>query len=156
VLLSSDDVLSKEMSRKAVVVLSDGVDSGSKTSLDRAVQSAQKTDTLVYSIRYFDRGAYKAIGGFGRGRGTPSGDLPDGKAALEKLARQTGGSYFEVSDNFSNDDIYRRIEQELRNQYSLGYTSDRTADGAEYRKIQVTVNREGATVHARDGYYARS
>jgi VWFA-related protein len=84
--------------------------------------------------------------------GPPRG-LPDGKKTLQRLAQETGGGFFEVSDKQPIDTVFQRIEEELRNQYSLGYTSDRPEAGRGYRKIRVTAKPKGLVVQARDGYY---
>jgi hypothetical protein len=53
----------------------------------------------------------------------------------------------------SVEQIYSQIEEELRNQYSLGYSSDRPAGDTNFRKIELTVNKKGLVVQSRDGYY---
>lgn len=67
VFLASDELMSKQQGRKAVIVLSDGVDHGSKTSIERAIESAQRADTVVYAI-YF-QGEENFGGGYGGGQG---------------------------------------------------------------------------------------
>jgi VWFA-related protein len=66
VLLASDELMKKQQGRKAVIVLSDGVDTGSKVSLARSIESAQRADTLVYAILFADEEAY-GRGGMGGG-----------------------------------------------------------------------------------------
>ena len=177
VLLASDEIMRKEQGRKALILLTDGVDNGSKVPLSSAVESAQRADTLVYSIRFFDPNAYGNQGGgfggpgMGRGRhggygspfpGGPGGGprpggpnrTADGKKVLERISEETGGGYAEVSGSDTLDKIYGRIEDELRSQYSLGYTSDQPGSG--YRAIKVTTKIKNLTVQARQGYYARS
>jgi VWFA-related protein len=161
VFLASNDVLQKQSGRKAVIVLSDGVDNASKTSLTEAVESAQRADTLVYSILFADE-QQQGMGGFGMGGGgrrgrsrMPQESRPDGKKVLERISKETGGAFFEVSKKHPLDEIYKRIEEELRSQYSLGYTPERASGGGGYRKIRVTAKQKGLTVQARDGYYAR-
>ena len=58
-------------------------------------------------------------------RGISPAILPDGKKVLERISKETGGRFFEVSKKQSIDQIYASIEEELRNQYSLGYTPDK-------------------------------
>jgi len=169
VFLAGDEVLRKQKGRKAVIVLSDGVDNASKTSLTGAIEAAQRSDTIVYSILFADEQGYGGGGagippifggdpGMGRrgggGRRMPQQERPDGKKILERISKETGGSLFEVSKKHPLEDIYGRIEEELRSQYNLGYTSDRTDSTTGYRKIQVTARQKGLTVQARDGYYA--
>ena len=66
VYLASDELMQKQQGRKAVVVLSDGVDTGSKESLEEAIESAQRANTVVYSMLFKDDDAYGNGGGFGR------------------------------------------------------------------------------------------
>jgi VWFA-related protein len=164
--LASNELMLKQKGRKAEIVLSDGKDNGSKESMGQAVEAAQRADSLVYSILFTDEDDYPlaspGYGGFGRRRGGLGGPTrypqypqADGKKTLQQLSAQTGGSFFAASKKETIDKIYQRIQDELRNQYSLGYTSDQT-DGSGYRKISLTVDRKGLTVQARDGYYADS
>jgi VWFA-related protein len=171
VLLASNEIMRKEPGRKAVILLSDGVDNGSRTSLESGIESAQRADTLFYSIRFYDPNAYgnqnpfgggpfgggpyggRRRGGGYPGGGYPSANRPDGKKVLERISEETGGAYNEVSDKEPLNKIYARIEDELRSQYSLGYTSDRPGSG--YRAIKVGTKLKNLTVQARQGYYAR-
>lgn len=167
IFLAADELLRKQQGRKAVVLLSDGVDNGSKESIGGAIESAQRADMLVYSIRFADSEGNRSpvgFGGPGMGRGGRRGgagrfpqpsaggrNSVDGKKILERISQETGGGYFEVSSKMPLDKIYDQIEEELRNQYSLGYTPDQTSGG--YHKIVVSVKRKNLTVRARDGYY---
>jgi VWFA-related protein len=166
VYLASDDLMKKQQGRKALVVLSDGVDRGSKESLETAVSTAQRADTVVYSILYKDdqgygwhRGGFGMGGPMGGGIGRhgrfPAQPRPDGKKILERISNETGGRLFEVSKKQSVEQIYSLIEEELRNQYSLGYTPERGgAPEGGYHKIQLTTKQKGLIVQSREGYYA--
>ena len=158
VYLASNELMAKQHGRKALIVLTDGVDRGSKESLERAVESAQRADTIVYSIYFEGEEGYPqggTSGGWGGRRGGryPQQERPDGKKVLDRISRETGGRMFEVKKKHPVDEIYSEIERELRNQYSLGYTPDRENLGAGYHKIQLTTNQKGLTVQAREGYY---
>jgi VWFA-related protein len=171
VLLGSDELMKKQQGRKAMILLSDGVDNGSKVSLTSAIEAAQRSDTLVYSIRFADTegsgnggfggpnigfggGGMGRHGGMGRGGNRmPPQDRVDGKKILEQISRETGGAYFEVSNKMPLDKIYDRIEEDLRNQYNLGYTSDQTNAG--FRKIRVTTTVKNTVLQTRDGYFAK-
>lgn len=174
VYLAADELMEKQPGRKALIVLSDGVDTGSKESLDIAIESAQRANTIVYSILFKDDDAYGNGGGFGRtgisipgmggpgmGRGGPGRggrrypeEHADGRKILERISKETGGRLFEVSKKEPVEQIYSQIEEELRNQYNLGYTPDRTdAAASGYHKIEVAVKKKDLVVQARDGYY---
>jgi VWFA-related protein len=162
VFLASDELMQKQQGRKAIIVLTDGVDHGSMMSLDRAIESALRADTMVYTV-YFpgqEGGGGGIFGPWGGGRsggGWPGGgdSSEDGKRVLQRLSRETGGRMFEVSRRQSIGQIYAQIEDELRSQYNLGYTPDRAADGgSEYHRIHVTTTRKDLKVQARESYYA--
>jgi VWFA-related protein len=166
VYLAGDDdtLMKKQKGRKALILLSDGVDTGSKETLGSAIESAQRADTLVYSILFEDPNGYgNNMGGFGGprmgrrgGMGRtpyPTMNRPDGKKILEQISRETGGRFFEVSRKWTLDKIFEAIEEDLRNQYSLGYTSDQQATDRGYRRIHLTTKKKGAVVQTREGYY---
>jgi VWFA-related protein len=140
VLLASDELMKKETGRKALVILTDGVDTASMVSLDEGVEAAQRADTLVYSVLFEDPDAY---GGFRNGRGP-----------LEQISSQTGGRLLAVSRKRTIHQVYESIEEELRSMYSIGYTPDRAEATDTYRKIRLTTKVKGLIVLTRDGYYA--
>jgi VWFA-related protein len=162
VYLASDEMMSKQRGRKALIILTDGVDHGSKESLTTAIATAQRADTVVYAILFKDDEGYGGShGGFStgpyggggrRGGGRPQEERPDGKKLLQEICKQTGGQMFEASKKETVEKIYAEIEEELRNQYSLGYTPDKDT-GEGYHKIQLTTNNRDLTVQTRDGYY---
>jgi VWFA-related protein len=152
VLLASDEIMRKLSGRKALILLTDGVDNGSKVGLMRAIESAQRADALLYSILFSDR---EMPGGRGRNHQGGYYSPVDGKKVLQRLSRETGGSFFEVSDNRPISAIYTELEEELRNQYSVGYTPDQTITGPGYRKIHLSAKQPGLVVETRDGYYSR-
>ncbi len=134
--------------RKALIVLSDGYDTSSSASLGAAVETAQRADALVYSIRFLDRDIFAFQVPASQG-GSP---VPrEGRKALERIAKETGGTYFDLTRAETLEKIYGRIEDELRNQYSLGFSPASNRPG--YRKLRVSVKRKGVTVQARDGYF---
>jgi VWFA-related protein len=162
ILLASDDLMKKQQGRKALILLTDGVDNGSRVSLSRAIEAAQRADTLVYSILFAGEEGNQQPFGMGRGMGRRGGmgryppqqsQRPDGKKVLQRISLETGGGFFEVSKKDSIDQIYDRIQEELRNQYSIGYTSDNEAGGTGFRRIAVTVKQKGMIVQTREGYY---
>jgi len=171
--LASNELMKKQQGRKALVILTDGVDHGSKESLNTAIESAQRADTVVYSILFADEegyghgggyggGGHGGYGGGGMGHGGggggghryPQEDRPDGKKILTRISKETGGQLFQVTKKLSIEQIYAEIEEELRNQYSLGYTPDHASAEATYHMIHLTTNQKDLTVQARDGYYS--
>jgi VWFA-related protein len=167
--LASNELMKKQQGRKALIILTDGVDHGSKESLNTAIASAQRADTAVYSVLFADEDAYSSYGrggygghggypGGGMGRGGPGRypqrERPDGKKVLERISKETGGQFFEVKKKLSIEQIYAQIEEELRNQYSAAYTPDRPNADSTYHLIHVTVNQKDLIVQAREGYYA--
>jgi VWFA-related protein len=162
--LASDELMSKQQGRKALIILSDGVDRGSKETLNEAIESAQRADTVIYSILFKDEEGYGGYpggmmgprgpygGGHHGGGRFPQEERPDGKKILEQISKATGGQLYQVSKKETVDKIYAEIEEELRNQYSIGYTPDKDT-GPGYHKIQLTTKNKDLVVQARDGYY---
>ena len=159
VFLAGDELMAKQAGRKAVILFSDGDDNGSRTTLTGSIEAAQRADTLVYSVRFADSefpGGFGPGGGRGRRGGfpgqSPNATRQSGKEVLRRISAETGGAYFEAGGGTPLEKIYTRIQDELRNQYSLGYTSDQR--GAGYRRISARAKVTGLTVQAREGYYA--
>ncbi len=142
VVKASNDILKSQRNRKAMIILSDGVDFGSQATLTDAVEAAQRADALVYSILFSDEGYY--FGG------------SDGRGVLQKLSKDTGASFFEVSKKQGIDPIYGAIENELRNQYSIGFVSDRPNEISEFRALKITTRQKGLIVQARERYWAKA
>lgn len=193
VYLASNELMAKQQGRKALFVLTDGVDRGSKKTLEDAVEAAQRADTSVYSILFVGEeheeshqhhggvggghGGWGGMGGGwpgggGGGTGWPGGggggpgggggggghrypeeSHADGKKVMDRMSTETGGRLFEVAKKLPVDQIYAAIEEELRNQYSLGYSPSPADTGAGYHKIHLTTTKKDLTVQARDGYY---
>jgi VWFA-related protein len=160
IFLASDELMSKQQGRKALIILSDGVDHGSKETMAEAIATAQRADTIIYSILFADeeensRPVGFGMGGHGGGHGgrfPPQEQRPDGKKILEQISRETGGRTFKVSKKETVDAIYAQIVEELRNQYSLAYTPDK-GNTAGYHKIHLVAKPKDLVVQARDGYY---
>jgi VWFA-related protein len=165
--LASDELMKKEQGRKALIILSDGVDHGSRETLVSAIEASQKADTIVYSILFKDDEGYGGgrpgfgmggpmgggpMGGGRRGGGQRMPERVDGKKILEQISRETGGRLFEVSKKEPIDKIYAQIEEELRNQYSIGYPVAKDATPG-YHKLSLTAKKKDLIVQARDGYY---
>lgn len=147
VYLASNDLLKNEAGRKVIILLSDGIDDGSRVSLKTALDAAHRAEVIIYSIA-FD-GVYRE---FYKCRESEF----VGHSALESLSDETGGRVLRVRHDREAARAFQEIAEELRTQYSLGYTpSNRQHDGS-YRKIRVQVRGGGYKVQARRGYYAPS
>jgi VWFA-related protein len=158
--LAAEELMSKQQGRKVLIILTDGVDRGSKETLTTAIATAQRADTLLYTILFKDDERYGNSSGpmmgprGGRGRGRfPQEDRPDGKKVLKQISKETGGQYFEVSKRETVEKIYSEIEEDLRNEYSLGYTPEKTV-APGFHQLRVRTKQMDLVVEARDGYYA--
>lgn len=141
--------LRSQPGRKAMLLLTDGLDTGSDHEVTEAIAACKQAEAIVYSI---------------------SSDDPDWKASetrselyarwadrrradLRRIARDTGGLGFDASkDELSA--IFDRIEADLRKQYVIGYTPSTANGRRSYHKLKVKVTRPGLTVRAREGYYS--
>ncbi len=142
ILQASDTILKTQANRKAMIVLSDGVDFGSTATLSDAIEAAQRADALIYSILFSD----ESFPSFG----------PDGKGVLMRLSKDTGASFFEVSKKQGIEQIYQAIEQELRSQYNLGFISDQPNEISEFRALKISTKQKGLIVQARERYWAKA
>ena len=152
VFLGADEIMRKQTGRKALILLSDGEDNGSRVTLEGAIEAAQRADTIVYTILFsngdFDMRPIRAAarrGGF---------ELPDGKKVMRELAENTGARFFEVNRKLSFQKVFAIIEEDLRNQYSLGYSPDPPGTSGTYRRIKLKGKQKGLVIQTRDGYYA--
>lgn len=145
IIQASRNVMKNQNNRKALIVLSDGVDTGSEATMMDAIEAAQRADTLVYSILFSDAGAYGVLGFAG----------PDGRGVLSRISRETGGGFFEVSKKQSIEQIFNLIQDEMRSQYSLGFVSDQPVRVSEFRKLQLGVKPKNLVVQTRDRYWAQ-
>ncbi len=152
IFLGGDDMLQKQAGRKAMVVISDGVDLGSKISLEKAVEAAHRAGAVVYSIYFADEDLQASVSGRVGRRGGMGGRV-DGAKILQELSEQTGGHLYKLTKELTLDDVFDQIEQELRSQYNIGYTPDLTDSSGAFRKIELKTKRDELKVFARSGYY---
>jgi len=143
VYLSAHDMLAKEVGRKAMILLTDGEDEGSRLKLRDAIEAAQKADSIVYVLLCADRGFYGSMSiGYG------------GEGEMKKLTEQTGGRVINVGNKFDKlREAFDQIAAELRSQYNIGYTPTNTKLDGGYRKLEIK-NKQGYKIQARAGYYA--
>jgi VWFA-related protein len=134
VYLAADEVLSRQVGRKAMIVLTDGEDVGSKLRLKDAIESAQRADTVAYVLLITD----------------PM--YPSNHSDMSNLAEQTGGRLITVSRPDKLDKAFAEIAAELRSQYLLGFSSNNPVNDGKFRRLEVK-SRDGYKVQARRGYY---
>jgi VWFA-related protein len=147
VCLASDEKLKSEVGRKALVLITDGEDQGSYYNKDRAIESAQRANAMVYSIYYVDTWFYRQYGMMGLGHG-------GGESDLRKMSDQTGGHVFTVDKHHTLEDVFKEIQDEMRNQYSIGYRPSNAVRDGKFRKIDIKARDKDLVVQARKGYYA--
>jgi VWFA-related protein len=144
VYLAANDKLRSEVGRKVIVVITDGVDQGSRLTRNQAIEAAQKADAVIYSIDYADPGAY---GPFGFGGG-------GGESELRKMSDETGGHVYKVDRKHTLDEVFRELQDEMRSQYSIGYTPINDVKDGSYRHLDIRLAGKDLKAQARKGYYA--
>jgi VWFA-related protein len=140
--LAATEKLKNETGRKALILITDGVDQGSHYSREEAINAAHRADAIIYSIEYYDPGAYAFLGGGGGG------------ATLKRLAQETGGRAFKVDRKNTLEAIFKQIDEELRSQYSLAYSPTNAARDGSFRHIEVRTRHKDYKVQVRRGYFA--
>ena len=143
VYLAAHDQLQGQTGRKVLVLITDGVDQGSRYKIQDALRAAQRADTIIYSIEYYDAAAY----GYGIGAG-------GGGSVLKRLADETGGRVFHVSRRHPLTEAFEEVQQEMRYQYAIGYLPTNGVRDGSFRKIDIKTRDKDLKVQARKGYYA--
>jgi VWFA-related protein len=144
VYLAASEKLKGEVGRKVLVLITDGVDQGSRMTRNQAVEAAQKADAVIYSIDYSDPSAY---GPFGFGGG-------GGEGELRRMSDETGGRVFKVDRKHNLDEVFMEIQEEMRSQYAIGYTPINDVKDGSYRRLEVRLSNKDLKAQARKGYYA--
>jgi VWFA-related protein len=146
VYLASNEKLNQETGRKAMIILTDGDDQGSRIKINDAIAAAQKSNVIIYVILIADTGFY---GNFGMGY--------YGYSAAKKMAEETGGRVINVGNNGKKlEAAFQQIEDELRTQYVATYTPSNTKLDGSFRHLAVECRGDGMKVQVRKGYYAPS
>jgi VWFA-related protein len=135
VYLGSNDILSAQVGRMAMVILTDGVDEGSQMRLRDALEAAQKADVICYVLLMFDP--------------RYGSDMSD----MSHLTEQTGGRAISVGNPDKLGKAFAQISEELRTQYSMAYTPTNDKHDGSFRHIEVK-SKDGYKIQARKGYYA--
>ena len=140
--LASKEKLNQESGRKAMIILTDGEDQGSRTKISEAVAAAQRSNALIYVILIADTGFY---GGWGY----------SGYSAASKLAQETGGRVINVGNNGKKlEQAFAQIEDELRTQYAGTYTPTNNKMDGSFRHLSMQCRGDGLKIQTRRGYFA--
>ena len=141
--LAAEQKLNQETGRKAMIILTDGDDQGSRAKIADAIASAQKNNVIIYVILIADVASYW---NYGMGY--------YGYSAAKRVAEETGGRVINVGNNGKKlEDAFQQIEEELRTQYVASYTPTNTKLDSTFRRIAVQCG-DGTKVQVRKGYYA--
>ena len=142
VYLASNEKLNQESGRKAMILLTDGEDQGSRNKIGEAISAAQKSNAIVYVILIADRGFYGGFGYFGF-------------SAMKKMTEETGGRLIDVGNNGKKlEAAFQQIEDELRTQYVASYTPSNAKLDGGFRHLTVECRGDGLKVQVRKGYFA--
>jgi len=147
--ITADEVLSRDevrrnsgdeqVTRRAIILLTDGVDNASSRKLDEAIDRAWRAGVIIYSIGIGDRFRFEGVR----------------EDILRRLGEETGGrAYFpRGADDLQQD--FRQIEAEMRSQYLVAYSPSNGVHDGRFRRVEVRVNaRPEARIIHRRGYYA--
>ena len=142
IFLAAEDKLKGEVGRKVIVLITDGMDQGSRKTLPQAIAAAHRADAIIYSVYYVDPTVYH----FHMYGVTDS--------YLKKISEETGGRLFRVDRKLTLDQIFRQIEEEMRTQFALSYSSSNPARDGGFRKLEIRPRNKELRIQARKGYYA--
>ncbi len=130
-----------EIRRQVIVVLSDGEDTSSLVTFDDLLDSAKRSQTVIYAV--------------GLGLEEPSlTRRSDGEFGLRQLAQETGGRLFLPKRPTDLADVYTQIANELTSQYVIGYLSNNASPGDGWRRVAVRVRQPNLQARTRAGYFA--
>jgi VWFA-related protein len=122
--------------KRALVLISDGDDQGSRYSFEEALDYARRTGVAIYAIGLGSAGTDAIV-----------------RSKLMRLAAETGGQWFAVGRALELAKIYGKIEEELRTQYLLAYQSSQDGGDGEFRQVEIEVAVPGAQAKTIRGYY---
>jgi Ca-activated chloride channel family protein len=155
----ANDVFKGIREKKAMIIMSDGLDNNSFVAYKDALAAAVRSEAAIYVVSKTEAVRQTFIDDLakqGYYAGIPEQEFAQADLALRKLAYETGGRVLYPNTFGQLGNVYAEVDEELRNQYNVGYISSNTAKDGSYRRIQVAVNSPGAQIAARPGYYAPS
>ena len=155
--VASNDVFKGIREKKAMIIMSDGLDNDSSVSYEEALQAGIRSEAAIYVVSKTEavrqmitsdrslQGIYSAV---------PQEVFVQADLALRRLAYETGGRVLYPNSFGQLDNVYAQVDEELRNQYTIGYISTNALKDGSYRHIEVKVDAPGAQVSSRPGYYS--
>jgi Ca-activated chloride channel homolog len=143
---TSKSVIGSEAGRRALVILTDGEDNGSRAALSDAIRQAQLAGVAIYSVLY----TREMIGG--TRYPVAVGGRVSGITVMQQISKATGGRAFIVGAGTPIAQIYTEIEQDLRSQYRFGFTPLPSKPG-KFHSIELRTGDKHQTIQTRGGYY---
>ncbi|HEU4386472.1 MAG TPA: VWA domain-containing protein [Blastocatellia bacterium] len=165
VYLAATEQLAKVDGRKAIIMLTDGVDTSSKVTFEQALASVIKTGAVVYVVskaRAFIQ-ALKGYtnpvsrvfgGGMAQAAGAAIAALEGAEQLMTDLCKKTGGRIFSPIEDKELSGAYGEVAQELKSQYIITYVPKNEARDGQLRYIKVYLARAGYSARTRESYYA--
>lgn len=136
--------------KRALLLLTDGIENDSQYSPDQAVEAARRVDVPIYTIGYKIPLSEQYLEKYKRSRGLTAMNIVE---SLEKFSAATGGKAFFLDQALELKHALRMIKQELSHQYIIGYTSYADPENV-YRMIKVVTPKKNYRVRTREGYYS--
>jgi VWFA-related protein len=141
ILKAAQELEKRPEKRKAIIVLSDGADTRSKSSADKALKAASAANATIYTVDM------SAINTAGTGR-------VQSQSALKNFSEKTGGIFIPTPGGSAMRQAFKNIVKELGVQYTLGYQSINTKKDGKWRAIELRVSRPNLNIRTRKGYNA--
>lgn len=139
--------------RKAIVVLSDGVDTSSlRTNYARTVKQAEKIDSLIYAVRYNTFEDNQVVDARQYSLGASPKEYRRGRSYLTELTTVSGGRLYEAETTQNIQQAFKNIADELRQQYALGYYPEVDGKDGERRNIKIRVKLGNMIVKSKESY----
>jgi Ca-activated chloride channel family protein len=140
---SIEDKLAKENGRRALLIFSDGEDNSSSHDMMTTIEESQQTNVQLFALRYTQKE---------HGKLTARNQY--GIRVMDRIAKETGGMHFDAQEVDART-YFKRIAEELRTSYELGYYPNVTTKDDTFHKIVVRVKKPGLAVRTRTGYFSR-
>jgi Ca-activated chloride channel family protein len=141
------EMRSAHHARKAILVISDGMDNHSRYSSSELMSAAVEADLQIYTISVFDPPRNK--------KPIELTEERSGLAFLEELSRRTGGIQIVVRDQGEVDAAAEKMGRAMRDQYLIGYVPEKASDNGKWHSVKVSVKTADAKAYARSGFYTK-